>query len=83
VYVSEPKGIQNTVDNMMDIALTGKGKLYFLTVNLHGNMVSETEVYGNDLTATYEAYKRREQSLYKNLRITQKSGLCWIRIRRS
>ncbi|MEM2100629.1 MAG: hypothetical protein QXP45_04790 [Thermoproteota archaeon] len=68
VYISEPKGTRSIVDDMMDIALSGRGKLYFLTVSLHDNIVSETKVYRNDLEAIYEVYKKREQYLLQKFK---------------
>ncbi len=61
VYLSEPKEVEGIVDDIMDVGLAGKGKLYFLTVDLQDNTASENRVYRNDLSTLRESYKKREQ----------------------
>lgn len=68
VYLSEPKEVEDIVDDIMDVGLTGKGKLYFLTVDLYDNIASENRVYRNDLSTIRESYKKREQYLLQKFR---------------
>ncbi len=68
VYLSEPKEVESIVNDMIDIGLAGKGKLYFLTVDLYDSIVSESKVYRNDLSSIYESYKKREQYLLQKFK---------------
>lgn len=68
VYLSEPKEVESIVDDIIDVGLAGKGKLYFLTVDLYDNIASENRTYRNDLSTLRESYKKREQYLLQKFR---------------
>lgn len=68
LYTSSPKEVKKLTDEILDVALAGKGKLYFVTVNIYDYMAAEKETYRNSLPAVNEAYKRCEQALLQKFR---------------
>lgn len=63
-YISgKPKGVKDLVDDLLDVGLTGKSKVYSITVGLYDYMASDEEKYRDSLQAVKEACKNRTQTL--------------------
>jgi hypothetical protein len=67
-YVSDKSGLKDLVDDLLDVGLTGKSKIYSITVSLYDDKVSDEERYRESLNIVQEACKRREQTLTKMFR---------------
>jgi len=62
-YIGEPRKIESLVNDILEVALTGDSKLYFVTVNLYDYIISKERVYRDDLRTLRKTYRKREQTL--------------------
>ncbi|MBO3841875.1 MAG: hypothetical protein FGF48_05605 [Candidatus Brockarchaeota archaeon] len=68
-YISgKPKGVKNLVDNMFDASLTGKGKVYSITVGFYDYVASDEEKYRDSLPSVKESCKNRMQILMQRFK---------------
>ena len=68
VYMRNPEGVEDLVNNLLNIALTKGSKVYFVTVNLYDYMASNEITYRNNLSAMRKEYERREQILIQKFK---------------
>jgi|YelNatPaOPRAMG01_1025707.scaffolds.fasta_scaffold99254_2 hypothetical protein len=67
-YISnKPKDTQKLVDDLLSASLVGS-KVYFVTIGLYDHVVSDQEMYRNDLQAVEQAYRNRDQTLLQKFK---------------
>lgn len=67
-YVSnKPKDTQKLVDDLLSASLVGE-KVYSVSICLYDHVVSDQEIYRNDLQAVKQAYRNRDQTLLQKFK---------------